>query len=262
MRQGSGLTQFHLFVLAASLFAWGAGCATSSGHKELSGEEKARLWVSSAQAFLAENDYTGAFQTLATAESEDRSLPEIYLTRSMIYYRKRDLPNALKQIKIALQYNPNSSDAKNTYGRLLIESGESDAAIAPLIEAANDTLFRESFKADTNLGIIYYRRGDYAQSEKYFNQAITNSPSGACVAYYYRGHLRLRESRFSAAIQDYELATRRFCNNFPDAHLAMGIAFQDSKQYDKARKKFLEIEQRFPNTQVAEQAVKQLRSVP
>ena len=262
MRQGSGLTHFCLRLFWVGVAALSAvSCATTSKNT-LSSEERARIWVTSAQASLAEGDFTGALQTLARAESESTEVPEVYLTRAMVYYRKHELREAIQSVKIALKLKPDSSDAKNTYGRLLMETGDSQAAIKPLTEAANDQLFREAYKAETNLGIIYYRRGDFAQSEKFLNQAITNAPVGACVAYYYRGHLRLRESRFSAAIQDYDLATRRFCTNFPDAHLALGIAFEDAKLYDKARKKFIEIQERFPNTQVADQAVKRLRSVP
>jgi len=261
MRHGSGLTHFYRGVICAGVLAFAASCATAD-KKELSSEERARLWVSSAQSSLAENDFTGALQLLAKAETENADVPEIYLTRSMVFYRKHDLPQALKTVKMALKLKPDSSDAKNTYGRLLMENGDLDSAIKPLTEAANDSLFREAFKAETNLGIIYYRKSDFAQSEKFLNRAIENAPVGACVAYYYRGHLRLRESRFSSAIQDYDLATKKFCTNFPDAHLAMGIALQESRQYDKARKKFLEIEERFPNTKIAEQAVKRLRSVP
>ena len=84
----------------------------------------------------------------------------------------------------------------------------------------------------------------------------------SCVAYYYRGHLNLRENRFKEASRDYEHATQKFCAGFADAHFALGVAYLRNKQYDLARKKFLEIKQRYPNTEMADQAMDRLRYIP
>ena len=251
----------RLTFIILSMLAF--GCATADeNRKKMDPSEKALLWVQAAHSSLQGGDTTGALQALASAEKEDSDVPEIYLERALVFYKRHDLNRALENAQKAIHLRKNFAEAETTYGHLLMEAGRSAEAIIPLNAAASDTLYREAYKADTNLGIIYYRQGKFKEAETHFELAITQEPNLACVAYYYRGHLRLRESKFKEAIQDYDVATRKFCSNFTDAYLAIGIAFLDNHQYDLARKKFLEIQEHFPNTPVAEQAMKQLRSLP
>lgn len=220
------------------------------------------MWVDVANASLLENDPTGALQNLVTAEQEDPTLPSIYHTRALALYAKHDVPGALASARKAIKLAPAWPDANNTLGKILMESGASGEAIPYLTTAADNHLYREAFKPMTNLGILYYRQGEMAKSRDYLNQAILVAPESACVAYYYRGHLDLKASQLKDAISDYDQATRRFCAKFGDAHVALGIALERNRDYDRARKKFLEIEQRFPDTNYAQQAMDHLRYLP
>src|SRR5690606_14700263 len=128
--------------------------------------------------------------------------------------------------------------------------------------ASSDALYRDSFKADTNLGILFYRRGELAKAVEKLDRAIRSSPLRSCHAYYYRGHIGLKQGRFEEAARFYDKATQKFCAGFADAHLALGIAYQRGRQYDKARKKYLDIKQAFPGTKVADQAMERLKFLP
>ena len=99
-------------------------------------------------------------------------------------------------------------------------------------------------------------------AETDLNHAIQDAPTQACIAYYYRGNIRLKKSQMNEAISDYAQATKKLCARFEEAHLALGLAYQQNQQYDLARKTFLEIEKRYPNTQIAERAIDQLRYLP
>jgi TolA-binding protein len=94
------------------------------------------------------------------------------------------------------------------------------------------------------------------------NRAVLDAPNQACIALYYRGHIKLREAKFDEAIHDYDQATRKTCAKFGEAHLALGIAYEKNRQFELARKTFLEIQKRYPNTKLAEQALDQLRYLP
>lgn len=244
-----------------------AACATPRGSsdskkKELSHNELARMYVEIANGALMEGDATGALESLFRAEKEDSSLPELYHSEALAFFMKHDEQTALLKARKAVELKPDYSDANNTLGKLLIDMGKSDEAIEPLTRAANDPIYRSAFKPLTNLGIIYYRRGKYDRADYYMSRAITEAPTAACVAYYYRGHIRLHDSQFQDAVSDYDNAGKKTCAGFADAHLAMGIAYERGKQYDLARKTYLEVENRFPNTKVAEQAMNHLRFLP
>lgn len=243
-----------------------AACATSGTSepkkKELTHTEIARMFIEIANGAILEGDATGALENLFRAEKEDPKLPELYHSEALAFYMKHDIPTAVVKARKAVELKPDYSDANNTLGKLLIDLGKADEAIEPLTRAAKDPLYRGAFKPLTNLGIIYYRRGSYDRADLYLSRAITDAPAAACVAYYYRGHIRLRDSRFQDAVSDYDNAGKKTCAGFADAHLAMGIAYERGKQYDLARKKYLEVENRFPNSKVAEQAMNHLRFLP
>ncbi len=258
-----GLRLVFTLALASVTTASLPGCATTSSttgsKKELTSEEKARLLVQAAAGAINEGDPTGALQYLAEAEKIDSEIPELHYNRALAFYAKKDPKNALKSAKKALELSPKSSEINNTVGKLLIDAGFYHEAEAPLLKAASDPLYRGAYKANTNLAILYYRQGKLAKSNQHIEKAIQEAPELACVAYYYQGHLRLKESRLREAAESYDKATQKQCANFPDAHLALGIAFERNKQYDRARKKFLDIKNNFPNTKVAEQAMDRLK---
>jgi len=249
---------------ALCAFAWVvcASCATTPTVKPLSHEERARFLVEIAGGSLDEGDPTGALQSLAQAEVENPTMPEIFHTRALAFNAKHDLPLAIQAAKRAVELKPDYSDANNTLGKLLMDDGQTSAAIKYLTLAASDILYRDAYKAQTNLGILNYRQGRFNKSLEYLNRAILSSPVLACVAYYYRGNLDLRDSNFKDAVRDYAKATQQVCANFQLAHLALGIALEESRQFDRARKTFLEIQKRFPNTRVADQAFEHLRKLP
>ncbi len=237
------------------------GCATDQKAKA-SPEERAKLFVEAANAALMEGDPTGALQYLKTAEDLDSDLPELHFTRAIAFHAKKDLPSALISIKQALKLAPEDSSILNAHGKLMLDAGKFKEAEKSLLKAAKDPTFRDAFRSYTSLGIANYRQGKFAQARSYLDQAIQENPPGACIAYYYKGHIDLKEARFSEATENYDRATQKFCAGFSDAHYALGIAYERDKQFEKARKKYLDVQQNFPKTKAAEQAMERLTRLP
>jgi Tfp pilus assembly protein PilF len=260
---GKNVRDYRTPVLALLGMGIIFGCATGEPkRKELNRTEKARLLVQVANGALREGDPTGALEALISAEAEDDRLPELHHSKALAYFTKHNLKAALDSASTAVALKRDYSDANNTLGRLLMEAGRYDEAETPLKAAANDAVYRDAFKAWTNLGILKYRLNQPIQSESFFDRAIQESPNQACIAYYYQGHIKLKENRFQEAIQSYDRATRKFCAGFGEAHLALGLAYRQSKKYDLARKKFVEVQKLYPNTKLAEQALNQLKYLP
>jgi Tfp pilus assembly protein PilF len=237
-------------------------CATSRPKPKVSPEEHARLLLNVANAALIENDPSEAMEALAQAEAVDPDLPEIYHTRGLAYYNRGDIPAALEQVKKAVKMSPEYIDANNSLGKILTDLGRYDEAVAPLQKAAHAPFYRETYKPLTNLGILYYRKGDNGKASDFFTKAVESGGDHACIAYYYKGHLELRDGHFSEAIKDYTNATKRWCAGFADAHLAIAITYERTKQYALARRTFVEVQQRYPNSKAADQAIDHLRELP
>ena len=255
------VTSFGLSVI------FGAGCAstvTTSTHtnKVYTRTDRARMLVEVANGALAEGDPTGALQSLLKAEQEDDRLPELYHSKALAFYAKHDLESAVESAQKAVEIKPNYADANNTLGKLLLDQGRFKDAAGPLQVAGKDPLYRESYKAWTNLGISEYRQGHFAQSQIFLDRAIQDSPTLSCIAHYYRGHINLKKQAVKEAIYDYRQATIKFCANFGDAQFALGLAYGQDKQYAKARKTFLEVQERHPRTALSERALAQLKTIP
>ena len=215
-----------------------------------------------ADGAVQEGDPTGGLRFLQEAESYDASLPELHHVRALALIQKHEYAAAILSAEKAIRIKPDFAEANNTLGRLLMETGRTNEAIAFLQRAATNLVFRESYKADINLGILYYRTGQDPLARKYLDHAILIAPMQSCVAYYYKGHLDLRASKMADAISNYEKATLKFCGKFADAHLALGTALVRDRQYERARKKLLDVYKIFPESAVAKQAMEQMRRLP
>lgn len=218
--------------------------------------------VEAANGAMIENDPIGALQYLKTAEGYDDKYAPIYHAKALAFHMRKDYARALSEMKHSVDLDPNNSYANNTYGKLLMDANRIPEAEKFLKKAATDSTFRESFKANTSLGIISYRKDQLEVANDYFEKAITDNPGNACIAYYYKGHLALKKSDLSAAERFYEKASTKLCSAFPDAHLALGMALERGRKTDLARKKYLEVQQNFPETKAALTAQDRLKKLP
>ncbi len=244
------------------------GCASTASPsfegeaRKLSDREKAVLYIQAANAALREGDTITAFQDLVSAEALDPKNGDVPHTRALAYFRRKELVTAEKEARKAYETDRSSPSYQLTLGRILSDLGR-DAEAKKLLEAAGAVpTFTEGYKAETMLGVMAYRKNQFSEARKHFDRAIVLQRAGACVAFYYRGHLAMKDNRYVDAIADYSEASKAYCGSFQDAHLAVGIAYMRSGQYALARKKFLDIKQMFPNTAVASQAMDRLRFIP
>jgi type IV pilus assembly protein PilF len=240
-----------------------AGCATSSpGKRPLSKEERSQILLDAAAGAINDNDPVGALQILADAEKMAPATAALHHLRTLAFMQKNEPAEALAAARQALSLAPEVPEYQNNLGKLLIDSGRLGEAEGPLLKAAGNHLYREAFKANTNLGILYYRRGEEEKARERFAKASEQDPESACVAHYYLGHLNLRAARFRDAIRSYDRATRMACSDFREAHYALGLAYERSRQFEKARRKFLDISNAFPETEVSQRALDRLKNLP
>lgn len=250
--------QLSIGILAALCLS---ACATGSNEK-LSDHDRALTLIQAADGALVEKDPTGALQYLKDAERFDPDIPDLYHTQALAYYQKHDLESAIISARKAVGLKPDFSEANNTLGHYLLEKGSMKESETYLLRAANDPLYRDSFRPLTNLGILFYRKGDLRNSERYLDRAIATRSDLSCLAHYYRGHIRIKEGNLKEALADYEKSVKKLCGGYGDAHYALGVALEKNKQYDLARKKFVEIKERYPDSTLSKKAAEHLRYIP
>lgn len=224
--------------------------------------ERAQLLIEAANGSLLENDPIGSLQFLERAEKLDPKYAPIYHAKALAFSVRKDFPAALTEMKKAVDLDPENPFALNTYGKFLLDAGRLDEAEAPLSKAGANPVFREAYKANSNLGILYYRKSDFDRSEKSFQKAINDDAANSCIAYYYLGHIAVRRNQLPDAEKFYERATQKQCAAFADAHLALGMMYERRKKTEEARKKYLELKQNFPDSKASESAMERLKHLP
>jgi Flp pilus assembly protein TadD len=199
---------------------------------------------------------------LQQAEALNPNDPELHHVRALAFLNRREISTALASITRAHELAPQDSAISTTLGKILMDAGKRLEAEKVLIQPANDALYRESYRARTNLAILYQQRGDLAAAREQLDRAVNEAPRDACHAYYFRSQMELKEGQLREALKDLEHATTQVCGPFAEAHLAVGVALTRSHRYDLARKKFVEVSQRFKGSESAEKALENLRYLP
>lgn len=219
-------------------------------------------WVAVGASALEEGDSSGALQSLARAEELGSKSPALHHVRALAYLQRKDLAPALESARRAHELAPRDSRISTTYGKLLMDAGRSRDAETVLLPAANDPLYAESYRARTNLAILYLARGQDAQASEQLERAINESPQQACHAYYFRSQMSQKSGRLRESLKDLDRATQGPCAGLAEAHLGLGMALARDRQYEKARRKFVEVSQRFRGTDFAEKALENLGYLP
>jgi Tfp pilus assembly protein PilF len=246
-------------VLIPALFLITA-CASSENEK-LSENEKAQLYLESATTALNEGDATGAMRYLQEAKKLKKTGFELEYLLSMTFYRKGELDLAITAGKKAVQLAPDFSPAKNALGRFYLEKGNLSAAEPLFRDAASDLTYPEAYLAKTNLGVLYGKKNNLAESERWYSKAILDGGNSACMASFFRGEIFLTKNELEKAQSDFKQASKYGCSGFSDAHLALGKTLVRMKKQDQARAKFIEIQKLFPATEAAKKANQYLKEI-
>jgi len=182
--------------------------------------------------------------------------------RALAFLGKNDVTEALSSARKAHALDPKDSAISTTLGKILMDAHRDEEAEMVLLKAARDPLYRDAFRARTNLGILFFRKNDDVSSRYHLDRAIQEEPRQSCLARHFRGQLSLKQGRKREAIRDFEKAIEHSCAGFGEAHLWLGNALAEDRQYERARRQYLEVQQRFAGTSWAESAVDRMRSLP
>ncbi len=263
LRKMTGLITLAGGLAAMSLTACSSAPKSSAG-AVMSDDKPSRgdLLIRAADGANSEGDIVGALQLLNDAEKEVPKSAALHFVRATSFYYRKDFSLAETSLKRSLQLDPKYSPAHNMLGKIYLDQGKRELAEKHLRLAAEDLLFRDGYKAWTNLGVLFYRAGDDEKARDSLNRAIMLGGFDACVARYFVGHIEMKSSRFKEAIQQYADSTRRQCGTFVEGHMALATAYERSRQFELARKKYLEIRDLFPNSPYAEQAFLSLSKLP
>jgi type IV pilus assembly protein PilF len=249
----------HYFIgmVLLAIFTF-TGCAGQSDQENLRLAESKR---SIGEAYMRQGDYTSALRELMEAEKMN---PEDAFTQhdlGLCYREKNLMTDALAHLNKAVILKPSYTPARNSLGRVYLEIGQVDKAIAIFKEISKDALYATPHFPLANLGLAYYKKGNYATALQYYHRALKLEPNFV-FALHGLGTTYLAMKKGRLAMGYLERAMRlapkvaEIHFEYAEANLLTGRITQAKISYENA------IDMAPPESDIAARARQRLRTLP
>lgn len=236
------MAQLAFFSMILSLIV-----SCSSGSKNEVNERRAQLLYSQGTSNLVNQEYTEALQHLLQANQAKPGDSSILNNLGMAYFFKGEPALAKQHIRQAVRVDPKNSDARNNLASILFNEGSLDEAKREYEIVSRDLLYRHQYRIKYNLALIHLRQQNRADAVRLLKEA-SSAREDYCAADYQLG-LLYRESRnLEKAIEWFTKASSGTCYGEPAPHYQLGELFEMTNQYERARDKYEDIIERFPQT--------------
>ncbi len=209
-------------------------------------------------AHLRNKNYPLAFKELLEAVRLDPNNALAHNNLGLSYIARKMYAEAKEHFQQAIALKSDYTDAKNNLGVVYTETKEYNRAVEVLKEAAEDLTYPYPEKLLSNLGIAYFKTGDYQLAKVKLAQALdTNRKYCPSLSFYGQSLFHLEEYDSAARSLDQTIA---LCKQSPiDAvHYYAGLSYYKIGQYEKARARLLELMNYYPESPFASQAKESL----
>lgn len=245
---------FRGWIFIALLVGLFSSCATSSKDRR-----RAELYLQSGTGYLMKGNYPSALRELLSAEQLDPKNPVIQNNLGLAYFVREKYELAEAHIRKAIDLEPTYTDARNNLGRVLIELARYDDAIANLTKALNDLTYPEPEKSWFNLGLAYFRRGNYSTARDKFAETIRLKREH-CLGQTYYGRSLLELGELDRAADTLDNAVGLCQSEQPDEpQYFSGISYYKLGRTEKAVARMEEVMRLHPKGKYAKKAESMLQ---
>jgi type IV pilus biogenesis/stability protein PilW len=202
-------------------------------------------------SYFSENSITAALQELLKAYEYDPESYEINHLLGIAYLSKDKHEKAETHLKEAISLkNGDFPKAHNNLGVVYLKMQRYDDAIKQFEKAAGNILYDTPEFAYTNMGWAYYKKGDFIQAKKYYEESIKMEQRYS-LAYYNLGLLYSDLEKYDDAVKEFKRAIK-FSSNYLDAWYNMALAYFKTKETEKAIEAFSKVIEISPDSKQAE----------
>lgn len=185
------------------------------------------------EAYMRQGDYTAALAKLLEAERLTPKDPIVHHDLGLCYRAKERMPEALSHLEKAVALRPNYSVARNTLGRVYLETGQYDLAITTLKELTKDALYATPHFPLSNLGEAYFYKQDFNKTIAYYKQALKVQPD-FIPALHGLGRTYVAMARGRLAISYLEKALK-LSPNVAQIHMDAAEAYEQMGRLNQAK---------------------------
>jgi len=145
-----------------------AGCAGPSADRRKEADARMRMGVT----YLDQRNLPMAMQELTKASELDPGNAEVDMALGLVYQARGDMSKAEEYLRRAIDKKPDYADARNNLGIVLAGRKAWNEAIREFEAAASNVMYTTPERAYFNLGETYRAKGDPANAEASYRQAL------------------------------------------------------------------------------------------
>jgi type IV pilus assembly protein PilF len=227
------------------------GCASAKT------KEEAQLHARIGTALLQQGHYPDALRELLISEKMDPKSATTQNNLGLVYFMREKYKLAGDHIEKAVTIDPAYSEARSNYGRVLIELGRYDEAISQIHRVLNDLTYPDPAKALVNLGLAYFRKGDFPAAKETFAKAIQSDREN-CLAQTLYGRSQFEMSQFALAAQSLDNASivcqAKTAGGFDEPQYYSGLSYYKIGKTSAAISRMEDVTKNYPDGHYAKKA--------
>lgn len=205
---------------------------------------------------MQKGNYPDALNEFLKAEELNPKSPSLLNNIALVYFLREKFDLSELYFKKALALDPNYTDAKNNYARLLIETKKYKEAEELLLESLKDLTYPNYTKIYNNIGFLYFLQNRHLESQGYLKKSLEKNKDD-CFAIYYYGLTSFNIENFkssSAALDVYIKKCDQTAKDEPFYFSA--LSHYRLKNSSMALQRFEELIKKYPNGKYNEKSRK------
>jgi len=149
------------------------GCVTTTtGPEPASNDQRVTARLDLARGYMENGEFDRARPALIRALELNPRSPEANVLMGLLNESQNDYVLAERHYQLALEVEPDNSQALNNYGSFLFARGRYEEAVKVLRRLVKDTDYRARSQAYENLGLAELQIGEVERAEEALKRAI------------------------------------------------------------------------------------------
>ena len=235
-------------------------CSSNQLKDQTVEEKKAEVYYGRGTEELISKNYGPALTYLTQARDLNPKDSQIRNNLGMAYYFREQPVLAETELKEAINIDPKNSDARINLGSLYMEKNRFKEAREQFERVEKDLTFNNQFRNYYNLAMLSLKEGDRRSAFEYLAKSVKERED-YCAAHYKLGEMYAEEYRFSQALESFRNAGKGTCVKEPAPYYQQALTLINLNKPAEAKRKLLEITDKFPSTRFSSMAVAQLRKL-
>jgi len=150
-----------------------AGCVTTTtGPEPASNDQRVNARLDLARGYMENGEIDRARPALLRALELNPRSPEANVLMGLLNESQNDYVLAERHYQLALEVEPDNSQALNNYGSFLFARGRYEEAVKVLRRLVEDTDYRARSQAYENLGLAELKIGEVDRAEEALKRAV------------------------------------------------------------------------------------------